>query len=72
MKSSGISFSLVSEQFDLGMKNTVELLTEKNNFLSAQQQMLQAKYMSILNSKLLDFYAEGIISIDQYKSMDRQ
>ena len=72
VKSSGISFSLVSEQFDLGMKNTVELLTEKNNFLSAQQQMLQAKYMSILNSKLLDFYAEGIISIDQYKSMDRQ
>ena len=72
VKSSGISFSLVSEQFDLGMKNTVELLTEKNNFLSAQQQMLQAKYMSILNSKLLDFYAEGIISIGQYKSMDRQ
>ena len=33
VKSSGISFSLVSEQFDLGMKNTVELLTEKNNFL---------------------------------------
>ena len=72
VKSSGISFSLVSEQFDLGMKNTVELLSEKNNFLSAQQQMLQAKYMSILNSKLLDFYAEGIISIGQYKSMDRQ
>ncbi len=66
VKSYGISFSLVSEQFNLGMKNTVELLTEKNNYLSAQQQMLQAKYMSILNSKLLDFYAEGIISIDQY------
>ena len=47
------------------MKNTVELLTEKNNYLSARQQLLQAKYMAILNSKLLDFYAEGIISIEQ-------
>ena len=42
-----------------------ELLTEKNNYLSARQQLLQAKYMTILNSKLLDFYAEGIISIEQ-------
>jgi hypothetical protein len=38
------------------MKNTVELLTEKNNFLSAQQEMLQAKYMAILNAQLLRFY----------------
>jgi outer membrane protein len=34
----------------------VELLTEKNNLLSAQQQMLQAKYMAILNAELLKFY----------------
>ena len=32
-------------QFNLGMKNTVELLTEKNNLLQAQQEQLQAKYM---------------------------
>lgn len=66
VRSSGISYSLVSEQFGLGMKNTVELLTEKNNYLSARQQLLQAKYMSILNSRLLDFYAEGIVSLEQY------
>ena len=66
MRSSGISYSLVSEQFNLGMKNTVELLTEKNNYLSARQQLLQAKYMSILNARLLDFYAEGIVSFEQY------
>lgn len=65
VKSTSVSYELVSEQFDLGMKNTVELLTEKNNYLSARQQLLQAKYMAILNSKLLDFYAEGIISIEQ-------
>ena len=41
----------------LGMKNTVELLTEKNNLLSAQQQRIQAKYMAILDRTLLNFYA---------------
>lgn len=56
VKSSKTSFDLVSEQFNLGMKNTVELLTEKNNLLSAEQELLQAKYMAILNIQLLKFY----------------
>lgn len=57
LKSSCASFEMVSEQFNLGMKNTVELLTEKNNLLSAQQQRIQAKYMAILDRTLLNFYA---------------
>lgn len=57
LKSSRTSFDMVSEQFNLGMKNTVELLTEKNNLLSAQQQRIQAKYMAILDRTLLNFYA---------------
>ena len=57
LKSSRVSFEMVSEQFNLGMKNTVELLTEKNNLLSAQQQRIQAKYMAILDRTLLNFYA---------------
>ena len=56
LKSTETSYSLVSEQFNVGMKNTVELLTEKNNLLSAQQETLQAKYTSILNAGLLRFY----------------
>ena len=48
---------MVSEQFSLGIKNTVELLTEKNNMLIAQQQRIQAKYMAVLDRILLDFYA---------------
>ncbi|NDW12971.1 TolC family protein [Bacteroides sp. 214] len=56
LRSSEISYELVNEQFTLGMKNTVELLTEKNNLLSAQEQLIQAKYMAILNIKLLNFY----------------
>lgn len=57
LKSSRLSFDMVSEQFHLGMKNTVELLTEKNNLQSAQQQCIQAKYMALLNRTLLNFYA---------------
>ena len=56
LKSTQISYNLISEQFNLGMKNTVELLTEKNNLLQAQQEQLQAKYMAILNTQLLKFY----------------
>ena len=56
LKSSQTSFELTNEQFSLGMKNTVELLTEKNNLLSAQQQRVQAKYMALLDRTLLDFY----------------
>lgn len=50
------SFGLVSEQFSAGLKNTVELLTEKNSLLSARQQKLQAKFMALLNLKVLGFY----------------
>ena len=56
LESTQISYNLVSEQFNLGMKNTVELLTEKNNLLNAQQEMLQAKYMALLNAGMLHFY----------------
>lgn len=50
------SYNLVDQQFGLGMKNTVELLTEKNNFLTAQQQQLQAKYMALMSQQLLNIY----------------
>lgn len=57
------SYEIVSEQFNLGMKNTIELLTEKNNLLSAQQQEIQAKYMTLLNRTLLNFYANQTIEL---------
>lgn len=56
LRSTQTSYELIQEQFNLGMKNTVELLTEKNNLLNAQQETLQAKYMAILNRQLLRFY----------------
>lgn len=50
------SYDLVSEQFRLGLKNIVELTTGKNNLLQAQQQLLQSKYVALLNVAMLRFY----------------
>lgn len=57
------SYDLIQEKFNRGMANTLELLTEKNNLLSAQQQVLQAKYMAILNRLLLNIYQNKPITL---------
>lgn len=57
------SYDLIQEQFFLGMKNTVELLTEKNNYLSALQQVLQSKYMAVMSIELLNIYQKKPITI---------
>ena len=63
VKSATMSYNLVQAQFDAGMKNTVELLTEKNNYLSALQEQIQAKFEAILSLKLLNFYRNQPIEI---------
>ena len=50
------SYELTGEQFRLGMKNTVELITAQNEYTSARQELLQAKYMALLNIELLNIY----------------
>lgn len=57
VKSMQESYDLVSEQFNLGLKNIVELTTGKNNLLQAEQQLLQTKYTALLNYAMLNFYA---------------
>ncbi len=51
------SYELLQEQFNVGLKNIVELMTGKNNLLQAQQNQLQAKYLTLLNLQMLRFYA---------------
>lgn len=53
------SYELLSEQFRLGLKNIVELMTGKTNLLTTQQNKLQSKYLTILNIDLLNFYQTG-------------
>lgn len=57
------SYRQVSEQFALGMKNTVEMLTQMNLLLVARQELLQAKYLAILNQGLLKFYQGEPVSL---------
>lgn len=51
------SYDLLQEQFSLGLKNIVELMTGKDRLLTSQQNLLQSKYMTILSLQLLRFYA---------------
>lgn len=58
-ESAKTSFELLNEQFKLGLKNIVELRTGKDNLLKAQQNELQAKYLTIINLGMLNFYKNG-------------
>lgn len=60
-ESAQASYELLSEQFNLGLKNIVELMTGKTHLLQAQQNELQSKYLAILNLNMLDFYRTGEI-----------
>lgn len=50
------SYTLVVEQFAAGMRNTVELLAEKQTVQQASQDLLQSKYTAAMNLLLLDIY----------------
>ena len=63
VESEQVSYDLLSEQFNLGLKNIVELMTGKDKLLSAQQNKLQSKYTTILSLQLLRFYQNGTIKI---------
>ena len=55
------SYELLSEQFRVGLKNTIELMTGKDNLLKAQQNELQSKYLAIYNIDMLKFYQDGML-----------
>ena len=57
------SYDLLQEQFNLGLKNIVELMTGKTSLLKAQQNKLQSKYLTILNQQLLRFYQGETMTI---------
>lgn len=55
-KSQKASYELLNEQFQNGLKNTVDVLQGRDNVISAEQDMLQSKYMALLYIQLLKFY----------------
>ena len=63
LESARASYELVEAQFNEGLKNTVELLTERNNYDEAVNNLTRAKYTSLLAASLLRFYAGSPIEI---------
>jgi outer membrane protein len=50
------SYELSDEMFTQGMINSVDFLTSKNNLVSAENQLTQAKYNVLLQNKIIDYY----------------
>ncbi len=57
------SLKLVTEQYNVGMKNIIELLTEQNSYLESAQEYLTNKYQFILNKALLEYYKTDLITL---------
>ena len=55
-RSQETSYELLSEQFRLGMKNIIELMTGKTNLVQARQNELESKYLTIYNIYMLKFF----------------
>ncbi|MBQ7421449.1 MAG: TolC family protein, partial [Prevotella sp.] len=53
------SYEMLSEQFRLGLKNIIELMNGKTSLLTAQQNELESKYLTLLNIQMLKFYEGG-------------
>ena len=63
VKSQEASYELLNEQFQNGLKNTVEVLQGRDNVISAEQDLLQSKYTTLLNVQLLKFYTGEKLSL---------
>lgn len=63
LEATSLSAELVDRQFELGLVNPIELLTAHNNLLNARLQLLQSKYMAILSSKSIEYYATTDVTI---------
>ncbi len=63
VKSQEASYELLNEQFRNGLKSTVEVLQGRDNVISAEQDLLQSKYTTLLNVQLLKFYTGEKITL---------
>ncbi len=57
------SLELSTEQYNLKLKNIIELLTEQDDYRDAAQEFLISKYQFILNKALLEYYQTNTIKL---------
>lgn len=50
------AFDVLQQRFDVGMANSIELITSQTNMNNAEFQHIQAKYDLIFRTKVIDFY----------------
>lgn len=55
-RASELSYRLALEEYEAGGKTLVDMLTEKSVYLSAVEEMLKAKYQTVLSLHVLRFY----------------
>ena len=63
VESQETSYELLDAQFKNGLKNIVDVLQGRDNLVSAKQDELQSKYLTLLNMQLLKFYGGEIIDM---------
>lgn len=64
LKSAELTAELTNEQLQLGLVNTIDLMTAHNDLVEAQHSLLQTKYMALLGRKMIEFYRNASVSLD--------
>ncbi|MDE3742009.1 TolC family protein [Maribacter polysaccharolyticus] len=59
----GESYRLAQKQYELGALSTTDLVVSQNTYTNAEQNYLQAKYLSLLYTQLLQFYQGNDIKL---------
>ena len=63
VKATEEAFNYTEQKFNVGMVSSVDYNIAKNNLTRAQSDLLQAKYLYIFNTKILDFWAGKPITL---------
>ncbi len=50
------SFEYAQKRYNVGMLNTIDLLTQQNNYFNAQINLLTSHYDYVFKMKVLEFY----------------
>jgi outer membrane protein len=56
LRATNESYSVSTEKFKLGLLNSVDFLFEKTKLITAESQLLQAKFNLVFSKKIIDFY----------------
>ncbi|MCQ2351402.1 MAG: TolC family protein [Paludibacteraceae bacterium] len=57
------SYDLVAAQFNVGMKNTIDMLTEEKNLFQAEQEVIQCRYKAVISIQLLNILQDKEIKV---------